>query len=67
MSLRLVQSVSDRLADNTGLKTLLVTSRTSGTTVQLRAQAGVQYDTSRWRFGAAVHTPGLRLYPHAAR
>ena len=62
MSLRLVQSVSDRLADNTGLKTLLVTSRTSGTTVQLRAQAGVQYDTSRWRFGAAVHTPGLRLY-----
>jgi hypothetical protein len=62
MSLRLVQSASDRLADSTSLKTLLVTSRTSGSAVQLRSQAGVQYDTSQWRFGAAVRTPGVTLY-----
>jgi len=66
MSLRLVDTVSDRLADNTGLKTLLVTSRTSGSSVKLRSQAGVQYDTEQFRFGAAVRTPGLRLYRSAS-
>jgi len=62
MSLRLVQSVSDRLADSTGLRTVLVTARTSGSSVQLRSQFGVQYDTSQFRLGAAVRTPGLKLY-----
>jgi hypothetical protein len=62
MSLRLVESASDRLADATSLKTLLVTSRASGSALQLRSQAGVQYDKKEWRLGAAVRTPGLTLY-----
>ena len=62
MSLRMVQSTSDRIADATGLRSLLVAARTSGSAIQLRSQAGVQYDTSRWRFGAAIRTPGLTLH-----
>jgi hypothetical protein len=62
MSVRLVQSTSDRIADSSGLRSLLVSSRASGSAFQLRSQAGVQYDTSRWRFGAAVRTPGLTLH-----
>ena len=62
MNLRLVQSASDRLADNTGLTTLLVTSRVGGSSILLRGQGGVQYDmTSHWRFGGAVRTPGATL------
>ena len=62
MSLRQVQSASDRLADSTGLRSLLVASRTSGSAFQVRAQGGVQYDTARWRFGGAMRTPGLTLH-----
>jgi hypothetical protein len=66
MSLRLVQSTSDRIGDATGLKSLLVTARGSASAIQLRSQAGAQYDTSQWRFGAAVRTPGLTIYRAAA-
>lgn len=62
MSLRLVQSASDRIGDATGLKSLLVTARASGSAIQVRSQAGAQYDTSQWRFGAAVRTPALTMY-----
>ncbi len=62
MDLRLVQSVSDRLATDSGLSTLLVTARASGSAVQLRTQAGLQYDTPRLRFGAAVRSPGLSMF-----
>jgi hypothetical protein len=61
-SLRLVQGASDRIADVTGLQTLLVASRVSGTDLQLRGQGGVQYDRGDWRFGGAVHTPGVSFY-----
>src|SRR5262245_22954141 len=61
-SLRLVQSASDRLAESTGLKSLLVAARSSGSAIQLRAQAGTQYDTAQWRFGAALRTPGLTIH-----
>jgi len=61
-NLRLVQSASDRIGDATGLETVLVTSRVSGTAFQLRGQGGVQYDTGEWRFGGAVRTPGVNLY-----
>jgi len=62
MDLRLVQSASDRLADNTGLQSLLVTSRVAGSSILLRGQGGVQYDmTSHWRVGGAVRTPGATL------
>jgi hypothetical protein len=62
MSLRLVQSTSDRLADSSGLKSLLVATRASGSALQIRSQAGAQYDTSQWRFGAAIRTPGLTIH-----
>ena len=42
MSLRLVQTFSDRAADATGLSTLLVTARATGSALQLRTQGGVQ-------------------------
>src|SRR5262245_155110 len=60
--LRLVQGISDRVADGGGVNTLLVSARGTGTAVQLRAQAGVQYDTPRFRFGGAIRTPGLTLH-----
>jgi hypothetical protein len=66
MNLRLVQSTSDRIGDSTGLKTLLVTARSSGSAIQLRSQLGAQYDASQWRFGAAVRTPGLTIHRSAA-
>ena len=62
MSVRLVQSASDRIADASGLRSLLVTARASGSALQVRSQAGLQYDTTRWRFGAAIRTPGLTLH-----
>jgi hypothetical protein len=61
MSLRLVQTASDRLADASTLKSLLVTARASSSAIQLRSQGGVQFDTGRWRFGAAVRTPGATI------
>jgi len=65
-NLRLVQSASDRIGDATGLRTLLVTARTSASAIQLRSQIGAQYDTSRWRFGAAIRTPGATLHRSAS-
>jgi hypothetical protein len=65
MNLRLVQSTSDRIGDSTGLNSLLVTSRAAASALQLRSQVGVQYDTARWRFGAAVRTPGLTIHRSA--
>jgi hypothetical protein len=62
MDLRLVQSASDRIADATGLRSILVSARASGSALQLRAQGGVQYDAGRWRFGGAVRSPGLTIY-----
>ena len=53
MSVRMVQTVSDRIGDTSGLRSLLVNSRASGSAMQVRSQAGVQYDRSQWRFGAA--------------
>ena len=62
MNLRLVQSASDRIADGTGLRSLLVTARVTGSSILLRAQGGVQYDmTPHWRVGGAVRTPGATL------
>jgi hypothetical protein len=65
MNLRLVQSASDRIGDSTGLDSLLVTSRATASAIQLRSQLGAQYDTARWRFGAAVRTPGLTIHRSA--
>jgi hypothetical protein len=62
VDLRQVQNASDRIADSSGLKSLLVASRASGSAIQLRSQFGTQYDTARWRFGLAVRTPGLTIH-----
>lgn len=66
MSVRLVQTVSDRIGDTSGLRSLLVNSRASGSAMQVRSQAGVQYDRSQWRFGAAIRTPGLTVHRSGA-
>lgn len=66
MNVRLVQTVSDRIADASGLSSLLVNSRASGSALQVRSQAGFQYDRSYWRVGAAVRTPGLTFYRSGA-
>jgi hypothetical protein len=60
--LRLVQGTSDRIADGTGVQTLLVTSHAEESALQLRGQAGVQYDTGPWQFGGAIRTPGVNLH-----
>ena len=57
-----MQSASDRIADSSGLKSLLVTSRVAGSAILLRAQGGVRSDiASHWRVGGAVRTPGATL------
>jgi hypothetical protein len=61
VDLRLVQGISDRIADAAGLRTLLVAARASGSALQIRAQGGVQYDAQHIRFGAAIRTPGLTI------
>jgi len=66
MDLRLVQSVSDRIASASGLQSVMVSSRASGSALQLRGQAGAQYDLSGWRFGGAIRTPGLNLMHSAS-
>jgi hypothetical protein len=62
MNLRLVETTSDRIGDSTGLRTLLVSARASGFSIQLRSQAGAQYDVANWRFGAAIRTPSVTLH-----
>src|SRR5262245_26560256 len=66
LDLRLVATVSDRIADTAGLRTLLVAGRASGSALQLRTQAGAQYDKERFRFGAAIRTPGLTVHRRGA-
>jgi hypothetical protein len=61
VTVRLVQGISDRLAADTGLDTLLVVAHASGSALQLRGQGGVQYDTPQVHFGAAIRTPGLTI------
>jgi hypothetical protein len=55
--------VSDRVASDTELVSLLISSRGSGTAIQVRPLLGLQYDVSTHvLFGAAVRTPALTLY-----
>ena len=66
MSLRLVQSVSDRVAGPTSLNSVLVTSRLLGDADAIRAQGGVQYDLAQhWRLGGTIRTPGLTIWKGA--
>ena len=61
MDLRLVQGVSDRIADPSGLRSLLVSARAAGSAWHLRSQFGVQYDRGNWRLGGAARTPGVTV------
>ena len=62
-SLRLVDTISDRLSSGTGLRTLLLTSRKSGSSLQLRPVLGVQYDwSSEFRLGFVMRTPAATLH-----
>ena len=62
-SLRLVDTISDRVASGTGLRTLLLTSRKSGSSLQLRPIVGVQYDPSAgWHLGMVIRTPAANLH-----
>ncbi|HEY6509115.1 MAG TPA: hypothetical protein VIY56_13935, partial [Vicinamibacterales bacterium] len=62
-SLRLVESISDRKADTSVLRTVLVSSRASGSTLQVRPQFGAQFDGGqRFRAGLLVRAPGFTVY-----
>jgi hypothetical protein len=62
-SLRLVDTLSDRVSSGTGLRTLLLTSRKSGSSLQLRPILGVQYDpSSGWHLGMVIRTPAANLH-----
>jgi hypothetical protein len=61
-SLRLVGSVSDRIADATTLRSLVIASRASGSTLQINPLFGVQYDgVPHMRFGALIQTPAAHF------
>jgi len=62
-SLRLVDTVSDRVSSSTGLRTLLLSSRQTGSAFQLRPILGGQFDPSeKWRLGLVIRTPAVTLY-----
>jgi len=62
-SLRLVDMVSDRASGPSGLRTLLLTSRKTGSSLQLRPVLGVQYDPSAgWHLGMVIRTPAATLH-----
>src|SRR5688572_9649887 len=62
-SMRMVDMVSDRAISSAGLRTLLLTSRKSGSSLQLRPVLGVQYDPSAgWHLGFVMKTPAANLY-----
>ncbi|HUL72882.1 MAG TPA: hypothetical protein VLT86_07260 [Vicinamibacterales bacterium] len=62
-SLRLVDTVSNRIGSATGLQTELLSTRRSGDAVQLRPILGVQFDPSAaWRLGLVVRTPAMTLH-----
>jgi hypothetical protein len=62
-SLRLVDTVSDRVSSSTGLRTLLLSSRQSGSAFQFRPILGAQFDPSQsWRVGLVIRTPAATLY-----
>jgi hypothetical protein len=65
--LRLVATTSDRSADSSLLRTVIVSSRTSGSTLQIRPLLGAQYDAGRhWRTGLMFRAPGFTVYRHGS-
>ena len=61
-SLRLVGTVSDRITDPAALRSLIISSRASGSAFQANPLFGVQYDgVPHVRLGALVKTPAFTM------
>jgi hypothetical protein len=62
-NLRLVDTVSDRISNATGLRTLLLSTRKTGSTQLIRPIFGMQFDASeKWHAGVVVRTPAATLH-----
>jgi hypothetical protein len=62
-TLRMVQTVSDRIAEPTDLRTLLLSSRVNGSIVHLRPIVGVQVEPSPTiRIGGTIKTSGFAMF-----
>jgi hypothetical protein len=62
-SLKMVGTASDRNVDASLLRTVIVSSRTTGSTMQIRPLFGAQFDAgAHWRAGLLLRTPGFALY-----
>jgi hypothetical protein len=62
-SLKMTQTVSDRIAEPTGLRTLLVSSIVRGSDMKVGAVGGFQADLkTHIRVGAVVRTSGFSIY-----
>jgi hypothetical protein len=67
VSLRMTQSVSDRVAEPTMLRTLLLSSRTSGSALQFRPVVGIQAELKKnIRVGGVLRTPSFSMFPGAS-
>jgi hypothetical protein len=61
-SLRRIQTATDRIADPVLLRTLIVSSRATGSTTQIRPLLGAQFDASaRWQAGLLFRAPGFTV------
>ena len=62
-SLNTSQTISDRIAEPTGLRTLLVTSTVTGSDLKVGAVGGVQVDVHpNIRVGGVIRTSGFSIY-----
>lgn len=62
-SLRMTQMTSDRIAEPTGLRTLLVSSAIRGSDMKIGAVGGIQVDLHpRIRVGGVLRTSGFSIY-----
>jgi hypothetical protein len=60
--LREVQTVTDREADSSALRTLMVSSRVGGSALQMRPVLGAQIDLSpSWQAGVMFRAPGFTV------
>ena len=61
-NLRLVQTTTNGIADPRSCERSIVSSRTNGSTVQIRPVLGFQYDLGdRWRTGLLFRAPGFAV------
>jgi hypothetical protein len=62
-SLNMSQTISDRVAEPTGLRTLLVSSVIRGSDMKVGAVGGIQVDVHpHIRVGGVIRTPGFSIY-----